>query len=232
MLNDAFWQQDALWAGCAVCAPLIRIRQFCSRIFGKGTLFKRKFAIVLALASTALATPALARDHGFYAGIEGGVILVEDAGYDVRNAANSTVANDVMILDFKPGYDVDLVGGYDFGMIRAEAEIGYKHAGLDEVELRDQPGTGLGFGSHLNADGHARALSFMINGLLDLGDEDSWSGYVGPGIGIADVRYSIGGTDPVIDSTLVDSEVSQTKLAWQVVAGVRTAITPTLDLGL
>ena len=34
----------------------------------------RKLAIVLALASTALATPALARDHSFYAGIEGGVI--------------------------------------------------------------------------------------------------------------------------------------------------------------
>ena len=190
----------------------------------------RKFAIVLALASTALATPALARDHGFYAGIEGGVMLVEDAGYDVRDATNATTATNIMILDFKPGYDVDLVGGYDFGMVRAEAEIGYKHAGLDEVELRDQPGTGLGFGSHLNADGHARALSFMINGLLDLGDEDSWSGYVGPGIGIADVRYSIGGTDPVIDSTLVDSEVSQTKLAWGPKKGGAATGTPNITV--
>jgi len=52
----------------------------------------RKFAIVLALASTALATPALARDHSFYAGIEGGVMLVEDAGFDVRDASNTTTA--------------------------------------------------------------------------------------------------------------------------------------------
>ncbi|MCL6679936.1 outer membrane beta-barrel protein, partial [Sphingomonas sp. RG327] len=192
----------------------------------------RKFAIALALATTALATPALARDHSFYAGIEGGVMLVEDAGFDVRDASNTTTAQDIMILDFKPGWDVDVVGGYDFGMVRVEGELGYKHASLDEVELRDQPSTGLGFGSHLGADGHGRSLSFMINGLLDLGDEDSWSGYVGPGIGIADVRYSIGGTDPVVDTTLVDAEVSQTKLAWQVVAGVRTALSPTLDLGL
>ena len=195
-------------------------------------LFMRKLAISLALATTALATPALARDHSFYAGLEGGVMVIEDAGFDLRNANNATVAKDLMVLDFKPGWDVDAVAGYDFGMVRLEGEIGYKRASLDEVELRDIPDTGLGFGSHLDASGHARSLSFMINGMLDLGDEDSWSGYVGPGIGIADVRYSVGGTDPVVDTTFVDSEVSESRLAWQIVAGVRTALTPTLDLGL
>jgi hypothetical protein len=27
--------------------------------------------------------------------------------------------------------------------------------------------------------------------VLDFGDEDGWSGYVGPGVGIADVRYRL-----------------------------------------
>ena len=42
----------------------------------------RKLAIMAALASTALATPAVARDNSWYAGIEGGVMLVEDGDFD------------------------------------------------------------------------------------------------------------------------------------------------------
>ena len=38
----------------------------------------RKLAIVMALASTALATPALARDKAWYVGVEGGAMIVED----------------------------------------------------------------------------------------------------------------------------------------------------------
>ena len=130
----------------------------------------RKLAIGLALASTALATPALARDHSFYAGLEGGAMVVEDANVDIYDSTATTAINDFAVMDFHPGWDIDLVGGYDFGMVRLEGELGYKHASLDEVEFRDIPDTGLGFGSHLNADGSARSLSFMINGLLDLGD--------------------------------------------------------------
>ena len=42
----------------------------------------RKLAITMALASTAIATPAVARDHSFYAGLEGGVMWVEDMHLD------------------------------------------------------------------------------------------------------------------------------------------------------
>ncbi|HZF42141.1 MAG TPA: flagellar motor protein MotB, partial [Sphingomonadaceae bacterium] len=38
----------------------------------------RKLAMVLALSSTALATPVLARDGSFYIGVEGGAMIVED----------------------------------------------------------------------------------------------------------------------------------------------------------
>ena len=38
----------------------------------------RKLGIAVALATTAMATPALARDHTFYVGVEGGGMLVED----------------------------------------------------------------------------------------------------------------------------------------------------------
>ena len=42
----------------------------------------RKLAIAMALASTAMAAPAVARDQSWYAGIEGGVMLVEDTEFD------------------------------------------------------------------------------------------------------------------------------------------------------
>ena len=185
----------------------------------------RKLAIALALASTALATPALARDHSFYAGLEGGGMLVEDAGIDVVNTDNTVAVHNFAILDHKPGFDIDVIAGYDFGMVRLEGELGYKHAGLDEIEFRDQPDTGLAFGTHLPANGDASSVSFMINGLLDFGDEDNWSGYVGPGIGIAHAKFDIDS----IDGDPADGSISDTRIAWQVVAGVRKAITPNID---
>ena len=42
----------------------------------------RKLAIAVALASTALATPALARDKAWYVGVEGGAMIVEDIHFD------------------------------------------------------------------------------------------------------------------------------------------------------
>ena len=38
----------------------------------------------------------------------------------------------------KTGYDVDLIGGYDFGMFRLEGELGYKRAKLKNVDHRQR----------------------------------------------------------------------------------------------
>ena len=42
----------------------------------------RKLAIAAALASTVLATPALAVDKAWYVGVEGGAMIVEDTDLD------------------------------------------------------------------------------------------------------------------------------------------------------
>ncbi len=84
----------------------------------------RKLAIAVALASTALATPAVARDHSLYVGLEGGVMWMEDTPFNVADA----LTNPQFTMDHKTGYDVDAIAGYDFGPIRLEAELGYKHA--------------------------------------------------------------------------------------------------------
>ena len=85
----------------------------------------RKLALAMALASTAIATPALARDDAWYVGVEGGVMIVEDLDLDIGTTANAAT------VDHDYGYDFDAVIGYDFGGFRAEAEVGYKGADLD-----------------------------------------------------------------------------------------------------
>ena len=44
----------------------------------------RNLVIGMAMASTMLATPALARDNSFYVQVEGGVMLVEDLDFDIN----------------------------------------------------------------------------------------------------------------------------------------------------
>ncbi|HEX5257572.1 MAG TPA: flagellar motor protein MotB, partial [Sphingomicrobium sp.] len=85
----------------------------------------RKLGIAVALASTAMATPALARDHSFYVGLEGGGMLVENSKFERFNPADQTVAasNGLFEISHDVGYDVDAVAGYDFGMVRLEGEI-------------------------------------------------------------------------------------------------------------
>ena len=146
----------------------------------------RKLAIAVALASTALATPAVARDNSFYVGIEGGPMWVEDTEFDYQDA--TTEIDDAFVVGHKMGFDVDLIAGYDFGGVRTEAEIAYKRAGIDEVGVGNFLGT-TGPGVYFDADGDATALSAMVNFLVDFGDDDGWSGYVGPGVGFASVDY-------------------------------------------
>src|SRR5438309_10894838 len=94
----------------------------------------RKLAIAVALASTAMAKPAVARDHSFYAGLEGGVMWVEDVDFDYADS-NGLALTPGLIVRNKLGWDVDAVAGYDFGMLRLEGELGYKRASIHEVSF-------------------------------------------------------------------------------------------------
>ena len=82
----------------------------------------RKLAIGIALASTMLATPAVARDGSLYAGIEGGLMLVEDFNLDFEDddGIGPAEIDDVLIVNHKTGFDIDGIVGYDFGLVRVE----------------------------------------------------------------------------------------------------------------
>ena len=195
----------------------------------------RKLAIVVALSSTVLATPALARDGAWYVGGDFGAMIVEDVEFDFGLTPTVPSSDSAQItLNHDYGYDGALFVGYDLGTFRIEAEVAYKRARVDDIESTVRmPGLGNPVGGTIvptilpAGGGRSSALSFMINGMLDFGDDDGISGFVGGGVGMARVDYNnvraFANQGAVIDD-------SDTRFAWQIVAGVRQAISDNIDV--
>jgi outer membrane protein OmpA-like peptidoglycan-associated protein/opacity protein-like surface antigen len=186
----------------------------------------RKLAVTLALATTALATPALARDNAWYVGVEGGAMIVEDIDYDL-----TTPTGGVTTIDSNYGYDVGGTVGYDFGALRVEAEVAYKSASVDEIRTTGSIATGantqVGAGTY-SGGGRTSALSFMANAMLDFGADDSISGFVGGGAGIARVKAS----DYRVVNSFTALDDSDTVFAWQAIAGIRAPLSENVDVSL
>ncbi|MEY4160734.1 MAG: hypothetical protein RLZZ136_1355, partial [Pseudomonadota bacterium] len=180
----------------------------------------RKLVMGMALASTALATPAMARDASWYVEADVGGVVVEDADYSILNVAGAGR------YGAKTGYDFGGIVGYDFGTYRLEAETSYRRAGLDALTYNPRA---LAL-SGAAVDGKADALSFMVNGLLDFGPDDGLQGFIGGGAGIARVGLQNRDVRTATAVTVLDD--SHTGFAWQAIAGVRTPLSSRADIGL
>jgi OOP family OmpA-OmpF porin len=184
----------------------------------------RKLAVTLALATTALSTPALARDDAWYVGVEGGTMLVEDIVWDVNGQYDS------VSVDHRYGFDGDVTVGYDLGVVRLEAEVGYRAANVTglrtTVPLPAVPAA-VRAGTYNYAGGRDSALSFMVNALWDFGDDDGVQGFVGPGLGVARVKSRLG-----VNTNANFLDDSDTVVAWQAIAGVRAPLSDNIDVSL
>lgn len=190
----------------------------------------RKLAIAVALSTTVLAGPALARDGAWYVGGEFGATITEDidATFTPGLGAGTTgTAN----IGFEEGFDGGGFVGYDFGAFRVEAEVSYKQTEVEELLTNGvtAPGTAGAVGTFTGANGDISVLSGMVNAMLDFGDDDGLSGFVGGGVGIA--RVDINGVS-AFTNTGVFLDDSDTRFAWQVIAGVRQALSRTVDIHL
>jgi opacity protein-like surface antigen len=148
----------------------------------------RKY-LLAAAAAAAIASPAAARDHSAYIGVDAGVLLSTHTNVHI-DATNSyycsggeggtyfgsyfTNCQADFNTHYKKGFDGDLVGGYDFGMFRLEGELGYKYAGHDHYSVA---------GMNVTSAGHSSAWSAMVNGLIDLGSDNSVNLSLGGGVG-------------------------------------------------
>lgn len=183
----------------------------------------KKLAIAVALASTAMASPALATDGAWYVGLEGGPMIVEDIELDISGTNNAAS------IDHDYGYDFGGVIGYDFGAFRLEAEGSIRRADVDSFTavspgISNGPGNRTFFGQD-DLNGRSDAMAFMVNGMFDFGPDEGIQGFVGGGVGVARVEL-----DYVFANNFLDD--SDTGFAWQAIAGVRAPITENIDVGL
>jgi OOP family OmpA-OmpF porin len=189
----------------------------------------RSLWVVSASALALAAAPAAARDGAWYVGGDFGAMIVEDTDFDLSNGSSSV--DNGITLNHEYGYDGGLFVGYDLGAFRIEAEVAYKKASLEEFENTVVLPSSAGYhpiGSHEGA-GSTSALSFMLNGMLDFGDDDGLSGFAGVGAGTARINFNehrFAGNDGVF---LDDSDSA---FAWQVFAGVRRAVSQNVDVSL
>src|SRR5689334_13317004 len=160
----------------------------------------RKY-LLAAVAAAAVSSPAFARDGSPYVGLEGGIVFPESKDVNGSIDFTSATVTDVGAaalgrVRFHQGYDVDAIGGYDFGMFRVEGELGYKHAKVKSYNLSSQfltslnAGSGNSFssGNQLGFGRRMSILSAMANAMIDVGDNAGWSGFAGGGIGYAHVK--------------------------------------------
>lgn len=200
----------------------------------------RTFFIATAVIAT-IASPANARDRGAYIGVEGGILLAKDTNYRVDSVRVQTVPTGSGLLgqtvtttnatfgsgfvaDYKTGVDLDVIGGYDFGLFRLEGELGYKRARLKDLAasstlvaaINTAPISGATSDGFLFGD-RTTILSAMVNALVNIEVAPGVSIYGGGGIGKARVK------------TFSDRDSA---LAMQLIGGVSTVLSPSIDVGL
>ncbi len=191
----------------------------------------RKLVIGTALAAMLVAIPAQARDDSVYVELNhaiAGTMKVNEMKLDVGTTA------DAVQTFHNRGWDVDGIVGYDFGRFRIEGEVSWRKAkaySLNSV-VRIPSNTALSptspTGSFATEFSEVSAGSLMLNGLVDIGNDDSIQVFAGGGVGFAAVKgqYSINRLGPGwIDDT-------NTAFAWQGLVGVRYPVGNHVDLGL
>ena len=187
-----------------------------------------RFYLAAGIAAVALAAPAAARDHHWYIGGDAGILFPNDNHFDLKATSGSNVFEIGHALDarYHTGLDLDLNGGYDFGMFRVEGEVGWKNASHKNLSFSPEflaavsGVTGrVQESSDFDLTTHSNVLSVMANGLLDVDFDSSqtFGAYAGGGIGIGWLN-----------------EFNSTKgsFAFQGIAGLRYAVTHDIDIGL
>jgi opacity protein-like surface antigen len=107
--------------------------------------------------------------------------------------------------------------GYNFGNFRAEGEISYRNADIDEVRFPSVPLT-------VSSGADISALSFMANGYYDIKTGTAFTPFVGGGLGLAVLSSNNSSSGSVTGND------SSTVFAWQVGGGLSYALNSKLSL--
>ena len=171
-----------------------------------------KSTLLCAAALAVIATPAAARDNSAYFGLEVGGLQVKDTDVELDDV-------ELLSIDHKLGVDGDMILGYDFGMFRAEAELGYKRSEHSDYDFD---------GDEFDGEGRTSAYSGMLNAMIDVGQERDINFYAGAGAGYAQIIHVLTEDDDDGDGF----KIKDRGFAWQLFAGVRKQLDRHFDVGL
>lgn len=137
-------------------------------------------------------------------------------------------------IEYDPSVNIGGTGGYDFGFVRLEGELSYKHGDITNVTTTDPGGVST---RYVNIDGSLGVLAMMFNCFIDLHNDTPVTPYFGGGAGFAalylDDTYGTVATGPDagIRRTLYVSD-DDSVFAYQVGGGLEIALTRQLSLDL
>jgi opacity protein-like surface antigen len=143
--------------------------------------------------------------------------------FDNNNPSGTSISDRV---SFDPGIYLGGTGGYDFGFLRLEGELSYRHAKLDTVT----DSSGVRF---RNVDGDLGVFATMFNVFLDMHNPSRVTPYVGGGIGFATLHLSDTTGFGTGGKVILYDEDNDTVFASQVGAGMDIALNSrfSLDVG-
>jgi outer membrane autotransporter protein len=178
-------------------------------------------ACILASVSTGNAQPG--RPGPYVSGFLGATMPKDSV---ILTETNGGIIDET--INFDTGIYTGATGGYDFGYVRLEGELSYKHNSMSGIKDNNSPST-----SYRNIEGDVGVFATMFNAFIDLSNDSPITPYFGGGIGFANIYIS--DTDATVNGIrqpLYDSD-SDTVFAYQAGAGVEIALRPrySLDIG-
>ena len=188
-------------------------------------------AALVTLTLPAVCSAAPARP-GAYVSVFAGVSGVMHTDATTNDFVNGGTFNER--VEFDPNINIGGTGGFDFGVVRLEGEISYKHGEISSVSSQDVV-TGA-TSQIVDTDGSLGALAMMFNGFFDLHNASPVTPYFGGGIGFAALHLTdtfgtnISGVAPT--RGLVYADDDDTVFAYQAGAGLEIALTRQLSLDL
>ena len=191
---------------------------------------KRILIIITALVTLALPAicSAVPPNPGAYVSGFLGVTVPRDTDVTTEQFIPGTTFNTFNDrVEFDPSINIGGTGGFDFGFVRLEGELSYKHGEMTSITDRD---TGVRF---RNVDGSLGVLAMMFNGFFDLHNDTPITPYFGGGIGFAALHLSdTFGTDTsgTGGQSLLYYEDDDTVFAYQAGAGLEIALNRMLSL--
>lgn len=134
---------------------------------------------MLMMSSAANAEVCCRKEPRWYVGLGGSLVFLNDA----EITENLSVIGNNLNEDYRMGFGIAGTLGYRFSpYFRAEAELAYRRAKLEEINGRDSAlFLTAGQTGHPIRESHA----MMLNGFFDLDNSSFFTPYVGGGVGVS-----------------------------------------------